>query len=381
MNLLYISTVDCAQASGVRNKIYGQIDVMRNAGINVGLLCAWGEQIAIKKSDKVKKLSTFKNKGPFRYFNLSSMLYSTVYRYVVENRIDGVYIRYSISDPSFINMLKRLRKKSIKIFIEIPTYPYDLEYANKQWYKRIGLYIDRIFRKRLYKYTDRIYTPSPNQKNIFGVETIFFENGINTNTVKMRRYRGGKKDTLRFIGVANINSWHGYDRVITGISKYSEKGCKKNIVFNVVGDGVELPNLKRLANKLNIEDKIVFHGGKFGKELDELYDTSDIAVSSIGFFRLKSIPSTILKTREACLKGIPFIYLKGDPSFESDFKYAFVVEDIDEPLNIEKIYDWFIKLNPNEYIKEMNKFAQKHLGWDNTFKVVISDIKKSIAND
>lgn len=63
---------------------------------------------------------------------------------------------------------------------------------------------------------------------------------------------------------------------------YGEKGCKYLVeafarvdntdwVLNIIGDGIEMPNLKMLAEKLNIADRVIFHGFKsnFIKEISE----------------------------------------------------------------------------------------------------------------
>ena len=379
MKILYITTVDCSQDSGVRKKIFGQANAMKRADIDIKIASPRESRISITDGGKVIDLESYSSNGPLRYFNMSSKLYSCAYKYIEENNFDGVFIRYSISDWSFLKMLRKLKILGLKIFIEIPSYPYDLEYANKQWYKKIGLYIDMVFRKQLYKYVDTIFTPSPEQKEIFGIDTVYFENGVDLASVPKRKYLGLRKDTLRFIGVANINAWHGYDRVIRGIAKYYKEGGEIDVIFNVVGEGVELPNLKQITKDSKIEDKIIFHGKKYGKELDEIYDNSDIAVSSIGFFRLNSMKRTSLKTREACLKAIPFISVKGDPIFDKDFRYQFLVEDRDIPIDIESIYNWFKELRADLYMTEMRKFAEKHLGWDTTFKDVILKIKRRIT--
>jgi glycosyltransferase involved in cell wall biosynthesis len=381
MKILYVTTVNIGENSGVRKKIYGQIKEMRKENLEVEILSPFDNHIGISKTEEEFTPLCKLKKGVLNYLDLSKKIYKYVYEYSVEGDFDAIFVRYSLSDWNFLKCLRRLHAKCIKIFIEIPTYPYDREYDSKVWFKRIGLYIDRMYRKRLHQYVDIIFTPSPKQKSIYGIKTIFFENGIDLDSVEKRNYKGRKENSLRFIAVANINPWHGYDRVIKGIAKYYKEGGNLDIVLNVVGEGPDLSNLISLTQDLQINDKVVFHHKKYGKDLDEIYNNSDIAISSIGFFRLDSIPRTILKTREACLKSIPFVSLKGDPTFDKDFKYAFMVEDKDEPVDIEAIVEWFSKLNTEEYIQSMYNFAVKNLGWNRTFKPVVEKIKKEIRND
>jgi glycosyltransferase involved in cell wall biosynthesis len=273
-------------------------------------------------------------------------------------------------------MLRKLKEEDVKIFIEIPSFPYDSEYKNKQWYKKFGLYLDKVYRKKLKDYVDTIFTPGPQQESIYGVETVSFNNGVNTEDIKKRDYSGRKDKSLRFIGVANLNAWHGYDRVIRGIAEYYKDKNDIDFLFNIVGDGIELHSLKELVEELGLQERVIFHGFKSGVDLDEVYNNSDIAISSIGLYRLGESPRLVLKAREACLKGIPFVAVKGDPVFDNDFDYVYFVKDEGTPLQVEKIYNWFTNLDPEKYIEEMNKFAKENLDWRETFKAPISVMKE-----
>jgi len=96
------------------------------------------------------------------------------------------------------------------------------------------------------------------------------------------------------------------------------------------------------------------------------------------FIRLGETPRLVLKAREACLKGIPFVAVKGDPVFDEDFDYVYFVKDEESPLQVEKIYNWFIDLNSEEYLEEMSKFAKENLDWRETFSKPISVMKEVI---
>ena len=135
---------------------------------------------------------------------------------------DCVYIRYSIADFLLIRFLKKIKDLGCKVFIEFPTFPYDKEYYLKNFIKRFGLYVDRIFRKDLWKYVDLSFSPS-DVSEVYGIKCIRFFNGIEEDIVKERKYVGEKRGVLRFIGVANIANWHGYDRLINRIKRYYDE--------------------------------------------------------------------------------------------------------------------------------------------------------------
>jgi glycosyltransferase involved in cell wall biosynthesis len=379
--ILYITTVDISSDSGVRKKIYGQIRVMRESGLEVALIAPSGDDIVVveggqEEEERMGVVGSYMNAGPLRFFNLTRSLYKSAYELARKDRYDGVFIRYSLAERGLIRMLRKLKEEGVKTFIEIPSYPYDLEYENKQWYKKFGLYLDKIYRKKLKGYVDIIFTPGPQEETIYGVKAVSFNNGVNTEDIEERKYSGKKEGTLRFIGVANLNAWHGYDRVISGIAEYYKEKSEIDFVFNIVGEGIELSNLKDLVEELELQDRVIFHGFKSGKELDQVYNNSDIAISSVGLYRLGVAPRLVLKAREACLKGIPFVAVKGDPVFDEGFDYVYFVRDEGSPLQVEKIYNWFVDLDAEEYLEEMNKFAKEHLDWRETFKDPISVMKK-----
>jgi glycosyltransferase involved in cell wall biosynthesis len=381
MRVAYITTENLKYDMGVRKKIYGQINAMQKSGLDTVLIGTLDEEIVVKEGETFQTLGEYNKETPFRFFSLTKNLYEYAYKSIEKNEIEAVYIRYSMSEPSLIRFLKKLKALSINIFIEIPSFPYDSEYDNKQFYKRIGLYIDKFYRRKLKKYVDIIFTPTPNQNNIFGVKTKYFDNAISTELMGKRDYDGPKEEKLRLLGVANLNAWHGYDRVIRGIAKYYKENNDIDVTFNVVGDGVELENLKKLTKDLNIEDRVIFHGRQYGGDLDKIYENSDVAVSSIAFFRLDSIPHTSLKAREACMKSIPFIAVKGEPIFDKDFDYVYFVEDVDKPIEMEKVYNWFSNLDPEVYIDLMYEFGRRSLSWEKNFKSVTLSMKDIIKND
>jgi len=380
--VLYITTVDISLDSGVKKKIYGQIKVMRGNGFEVALIAPKGDDIVVVEGDveeeRTEVVDSYMNSGPLRFFNLAGSLYRSAYKLAHKDEYNGVFIRYSLVEGCLIRMLRKLKKEGIKIFMEIPSYPYDLEYKNKQWYKKFGLYLDKMYRGKLKNYVDIIFTPSPQEEAIYGVETVRFNNGVNTEEIEERRYSGKKDGTLRFIGVANLSVWHGYDRVIEGIAEYYKEKDEIDFIFNIVGEGAELNNLKNLVEKLNLQDRVIFHGFKSGRELDEVYNNSDVAISSVGLYRLGVAPKLVLKAREACLKGIPFVGVRGDPLFDRNFDYVYFVGNNATSLPVEKIYNWFVNLDSKKYLKEMNMFAKENLDWRKTFKDPVLVMKEAM---
>ena len=96
----------------------------------------------------------------------------------------------------------------MRIALEIPTYPYDAEFAQSPAVRKLKLRIDRMFRCRMARYIDRIVTFSDDTE-IFGRPTIRISNGIDFRSIPLKTQVHGDHHNLRLLAVANIHFWHG----------------------------------------------------------------------------------------------------------------------------------------------------------------------------
>ena len=143
-------------------------------------------------------------------------------------------------------------------------------------------------------------------------------------------------DSIVVLAVASMSAWHGFDRLIQGIAAYTgtDRICVK-LVGNE-GDG-SCQRWKELAKQLGVEDIVEFYDGRYGEELNEMMNQSDIAVSSIAWYRSKIQSGSPLKNREYMARGIPFIYSVPDDTLHADLDFALRIEDNESPVNFEQI--------------------------------------------
>ena len=92
--------------------------------------------------------------------------YSQIIKTIEDNNINAIYIRFFMADPFFIWLLRGIKRRKVKIFVEIPTYPYSEEIS-----KKIKKCVDKLSVLFLKKYVDKIVTFTDDSK-IFGIETI-----------------------------------------------------------------------------------------------------------------------------------------------------------------------------------------------------------------
>lgn len=349
MKLLYIAPtkIEMEQLDGVAKKILGHVKVFAKV-YDVMLLYRDAENVVLYrvKDEEFK----FIGRGSSKFDILRA-----AFTVIQQIRIDYCYIRYPNSDPIFLSLLKKMKKKGIRIVIEIPTYPYDSE--GKETIKgRIIHFIDVIYRKKLHHYVGRIVTYSEDD-SIFGIKTIKTVNGLDFEKVRIAK-AVPIDSIIHLCGVATFHQIHGYDRLIKGLCHYYQNGGTREIVFDVVGygDNKILQEYKKMAKIANIEDRVVFHGRLNGSELDDIYDKATIGVNSLAIHRQNLTRESTLKTREYAAKGLPILSSSFVDAFDKidNTKFVCLIPPDDTPINIEDVirfYDNLSSFEENESLR------------------------------
>jgi len=306
---------------------------------------------------------------------------SKIAKFAIQNKIEFVYARSFINaNPFTINLFSEFKKHGIKSVIEIPTFPYDNEYDGAARKEKLELFVDKLFRKQLAKQTDRIITFT-DKKEIFGQKTCCISNGIDFDSIPVKTNKISKGNRIDFIGVAEVHYWHGFDRFIHGMGEYYKNGGTMDIYFHIVGgianremhDSQFARGFKDLTHEYNINDKVIYHGQLFGKELDKVFDECEFAIGSLARHRCDIYEVKTLKNREYATRGIPFIYSETDEDFDNK-PYIIKAPADESAVDIKKIIDFYEGLNISP---EEIRGSIKDLSWKNQMDKVI----KGISNE
>ena len=185
-------------------------------------------------------------------------------------------------------------------------------------------------------------------------------------------YNRNNANGLHLISIANIDFWHGYDRILYGMKNYYDSNNKIKVYFHIVGEGEELNNLKMIAERLSLNSKVTFYGNLDGKELDQIAKISDIGIGSIANHRKSLEKDSALKNREYCVRGIPFIISSDDDAFVN-FKYLYKVPQDESPIDIVEIINFYNNIiSTSNYKKEMIDYAMNNLSWDSVMEPIIN---------
>lgn len=286
---------------------------------------------------------------------------------------DVLYIRYKIAEPNFLSLLKYVNKfhPVCKIFLEFANFPYDQNFKDESFVKKILLPVDVLFRTQLHKYVH--FAVNFNKStDIYGIETLCLMNGVDPENLPLKEKVSDEGDDLVLLGVASLGYWHGYDRLIRGMKEFYEndKNTKK-VVFNIVGEGAELPKLKKLTREIGLSDYVRFHGLLTGNELDKIFNDSHVGISSLGMHRLNISTYTVLKSREYACRGIPFVLSGHEKGFPKGFKYIKYVPNDDSPVNIKEIIEFYDEIKRDkDHGLILRKYAEENFSWNRQLKDV-----------
>lgn len=379
MKILFLIYHGFSEHSGISKKIHYQIKGLRENGHEVHVCTYYiredGHRVRMIDDDIV--LQDF---GSGRWAAMKQRFsFRKLTDYVIENGYGFVYARsFHNANPATVRMFKRFKAHGIPSVMEIPTYPYDQEYAGTTSLEnKIKLMLDKLYRKKLAAQMEAIVTFT-NDKEIFGQRTICISNGIDYDHIPIQQKLPHPDNEVHLIGVAEVHYWHGYDRLIAGLGEYYQKPHDKEVYFHIVGGVADsemygsehAKGFHELIQKYGIEKYVIFHGPKFGNELDELFNQADFAIGSLGRHRSGITHIKTLKNREYAARGIPFVYSETDEDFEQ-MPYVMKIAADESPVYLDRILRF---IDNEQYDVECVRESIGHLTWRELMKMVIDKL-------
>lgn len=304
------------------------------------------------------------------------------------NGADFIYFRRgTIIDVRFLRFFKRIKKTNPKcvIFMEIPTYPYDNE-SNYSIARRGALLIDRICRRYIHKYIDRLVVVNYHKATLWNIKTINLINGIDVDAIKPKSFlNSGDVSSVRICCVARFSPWHGYERLIKGLKEYYKQQPLKAVYISMIGSGNEAEFYKKLVEELELTEYVEFKGQMVGEELDLEYDKADIGCCSLGRYKSGLEMTSELKSRELMAKGLPMICgCKIDVLEETEYPFKIMVPNDNSNINIHKVikaYEEMILLYGKENMsRNIREYAKKMVDMSVTFSPIIDEAQALCLN-
>jgi hypothetical protein len=375
--LLYYTKINFAEQgnSGIIKKVFSQVKALRDLGVACDLFYFENNNCVLEKNDGEKRVWRFDSKWKRIQFQYFSFL-----QHIDFQQYTAIYIRHFFLHPLAILMLRQWKKTNIalKVIMEIASFPYHEQARKDKLKERVTYALDKWLTLLLHHYVDVILTFSPYEK-IYGIRTLRTSNGIDTDGVEVVKIPDFNNE-LHILGLANVQHWHGFDRVIAGLKAYYSGNYTMPVYFHIVGRGDEIPLLERQVDSDILKKHILFHGAKYGADLQRFFDENHVAVSSLGMHRIgvANGETSNLKVREYCVRGIPFINGYLDRDLPADFPYVFQVAADEQAIDIQQVIAFYqhLRQNNSHFPEELNAFAKAHLTWKAKLEVVVEELKK-----
>ena len=368
MNILFIIFHGFDPNNGISKKILYQLDAFKANGHETHL--CYMDESSIKQRFVDKQVIANYGDG-IKGKILKRTEFGSIVDYAIKNKIEFVYIRSNHNaNPFTILMIKRMKKAGMRVAMEIPTYPYDQEYFNKSM--RRQLIQDKLFRYQFAKHLDAIVTFTEDDF-IFGQKTIKISNGIDFNSVKLKKNSLHATNEIHLIGVAEIHRWHGFDRVIQGLANYYKKPQVIKVFFHVIGyffSPIEREEITQIIKENHLEQYVILYGKKHGEELDKIFDKCNFGIGSLGRHRVGIDDIKTLKNREYAARGIPFVYSETDSDFDKQ-PYVLKMPADESAIRIEDIISFYQQLT---ITPQQIRDSIQHLSWSNQMKRVIEAV-------
>jgi hypothetical protein len=286
---------------------------------------------------------------------------------------DFMFIRYPLAHPGFIRFLKiaKSANPSLRIILEVPTYPYDREMSGLL--RKMQYWLDRQCNRFLKKYVDWIVHYG-DFSNLFGIPSIPLRNGVDEAAFPASK-SVPVPALLRLIAVGNWNYWHGLDRLISGLGiYYSQLSTPVRVELTVAGGGREAGLYRRLVGELGLTSCVRFLPPLEGEALNALFDEADVAIGSLALFRIGLESASPLKHREYCARGLPFVLAVKDASFPDDLPWVCRFKASEEHLPISKIVTFYESLNQQDIHRSIRQYAVQYMSWRSILKPVLEKL-------
>jgi glycosyltransferase involved in cell wall biosynthesis len=279
-----------------------------------------------------------------------------------------------------IVFLKKIKEDcpNIIILLEYPTLNIKKLFRTSIT-RRISYFINRNRIERLNQLSDFFITLTKD-KTLFGKPAIFMPNGIALDDIEPVPVPAFNNKIV-LLGVASDCAfYHGFDKVIKGLSVYVKEKKHIKVVFKIVSSPLSrnVDYLKNLAKEFGVEDIVSFELPKSRLELAGEYKAVHIGMGTLALHRVGLMDNYSLKHREYAAFGLPFIMSRGDDQFENSL-FVSTVERDEEPLDIQRVVDFYLSLRENHpsYPQEFRKSVEGVITWDAQMKNVFEVINKA----
>lgn len=375
--VLFVMKYPLVDAYSLKNKFDGQMRGAEALGHEVYYMgydrkCTY---LIHRQQKKVIKKIWFGNWKQYIHTKAFMDLYDSVRRVVKKEKFDVVYLRRCPLSYNGYRMCMDIVRSGAKLVEEIPTYPGGGE-RRQGTLRELFLDYSRHWWRKVHPHLS-LYTLIGDKENFIGeIPAINIENGTDVDLFPMRQ-PNFDKEKIHLLALASMSTWQGYDRIINGIAQLDPSEREQVVLHMVGGEGNGgLAQWTALTAKLELKDQVVFHGVKTGAELDLIFNQADVGIGTLGLYRKNFTYSSILKIREYCARGLPFVYAGDDPAFSSALPFCVQVTNDDTLIDVRQVIDFARKMRSMPEIPaQMRQHAKENMTWETQIKKIMDKLQ------
>lgn len=346
-NVVYFGLYDPREYPGVHQKVIGVLNAAAAAGFQTRV---WTEPF--RKTAPLARLSKAIDAAPETHVILRSLGFANLFILPAlwRARRRGCHVTIEVGAPNHIAVKEiwtspqswwRRTRAVAAYYVSGPwsLWPANriVQYAPESWWFRLGN----------------------------AAKTVEIGNGIEVSAIEPRASAPTwPAPVLRLIAVATVSKWHGYDRLLRAIKAVLERPDPGfDVHLTIVGQGPALDGLRALSASLGLDGRVEFAGTVTGPPLRDLYEKSHLAISSLGLHRIGLSSASVLKAREYCAIGIPFVASGSDPDFPPGLDFRFTVSPSEDTQDIVGAFEAFARRAHRIDPAAMRRYAVERLDW------------------
>jgi glycosyltransferase involved in cell wall biosynthesis len=197
-------------------------------------------------------------------------------------------------------------------------------------------------------------------------------NGMNAESVQFTPHMPSGETTVELVCAAQYAPWHGIDRVLAGMAMADEV-TRNGVLLHLAGEGEIVASYKRFVDEFGLAKHVRFHGRLSAEQLAPLFERSHVAIGSLALHRIGLRQLAVLKNREYCLRGIPFVFAGEDVDFPSDLPFVSTLPANDDPIPLTALREFAQRTSAQPTLRQdARAYGEHQLAWRNKMKGLAS---------
>jgi glycosyltransferase involved in cell wall biosynthesis len=299
-----------------------------------------------------------------KYFARNNFVKETLIKSLIG--VKHLYVRNFFPWFSIIFFFIKLKRNKIKLYLEIPTWPYFFEQIFSSRFfilASIKYILEYLYIILFHNIFNKILFISSNRYSIKFNNFVEIYNGNNSFDVFFEKSL--KTGEFQIVGVGTLYKYHGYDLIIKMIPEYLKSKNPLKIKLIIVGNGPEITNLKNLTHRLQLHEYVFFPGLLDKIKLIEIYKSSNLALGTLKlYYRFGNVDSAI-KNIEYLSYYTPFVTSGMLSKHSLFFDFYYKINFKSNLSDLIMFSDHFFKSSSHE--KVLNLLNENYT-WKNIYK-------------